>query len=337
MPESRKADVGETEPPGRDHQSRGPAAARPAPDHTPASFAVGLPEEALRGIGLIAAGFGIVTVSDAAVKWVLPEIGVAVAMIVRGTLGALTVLVLAGGFRVRAVNRRLVAARSLLHCAVTVTFYLAWLRGMALGDSYAVAAVAPLAMTVLAIPLLGESVGWRRWFSTLVGFIGVLVMVRPGGDLWRWEAALLLGGVVFMAVTRIWTRVLARTDRPATIAFWLMVAHVPFGFAILPVFPPIGWPSWSGWIAILFVGIGNGSAHFLFARAFALAPVGVLAPFEYSTLVMGTLVGVIVWGDVPAWTTAAGAAIVVAAGLYNLRRAQIRAREARAAAVPAKG
>jgi drug/metabolite transporter (DMT)-like permease len=289
------------------------------------------PDEALRGIGLMAAGFGIVTVSDAAVKWVLPEIGVAVTMILRGLLGAMTVLVLAGGFRVRPVNRRLLATRSLLHCAVTVTFYLAWYRGMPLADSYAVAAMAPLAMTILAIPLLGESVGWRRWLSTLAGFCGVLVMVRPGGELWRWEAALLGIGVVFMAVTRIWTRVLARTDRPATIAFWLMVAHIPTGLAILPLFPPIGWPSWGGCIAILLLGLGNGAAHFLFARAFALAPVGLLAPFEYSTLVTGTLVGVLIWGDVPAWTTALGATIVVGAGLYNLRRAQVRAREARLA------
>ncbi|SHJ36643.1 Permease of the drug/metabolite transporter (DMT) superfamily [Roseomonas rosea] len=308
-----------------DHQTRGSAAKPLAPDSSAER-----PDEALRGIGLIALGFGIVTVSDAAVKWVLPEIGVAMAMILRGSLGALTVLVLSGGFRVRAVNRRLVVSRSLLHCAVTVTFYFAWFRGMPLADSYAVAAVAPLAMTVLAIPLLGETVGWRRWLSTVAGFLGVLVMVRPGGDLWRWEAAVLLGGVGFMAVTRIWTRVLARTDRPATVAFWLMVAHVPFGIAMLPFFPPVGWPSWGGVVAIILLGLGNGAAHLLFARAFALAPVGLLAPFEYSTLVTGTLVGVLVWGDVPAWTTLLGASIVVAAGLYNLYRAQKRAREAQA-------
>jgi drug/metabolite transporter (DMT)-like permease len=285
----------------------------------------------LRGIGLMALGFAIVTFSDAAVKWVLPEIGVAVAMILRGSIGAVTVLVLTGGFRVqaRAVNRRLLATRSVLHCLVTVAFYLAWARGMPLGDSYAVAAMAPLAMTVLAIPMLGESVGWRRWMSTLVGFCGVLVMVQPGGDLWRWEAGVLLLGVALMAVTRIWTRVLARTDRPATIAFWLMVAHVPVGIAVLPVFPPIGWPSWGGCFAILILGLGNGAAHLLFARAFALAPVGLLAPFEYSTLVTGTLLGMLIWGDVPAWTTALGASIVVLAGLYNLHRARVRAREAR--------
>jgi drug/metabolite transporter (DMT)-like permease len=306
-------------------QTRGPAAASPAP-----SLLADRPEDALRGIGLIALGFLIVTIADAAVKWVLPEIGIALAMTLRGAIGAAAVLALSGGIRVRPVNRRLLATRSLLHCAVTVTFYLAWARGMPLGDSYAVAAVAPLAMTVLAIPLLGETVGWRRWVATLVGFLGVLVMVRPGGDLWRWEAAVLLGGVGFMAVTRIWTRVLSRTDRPATIAFWLMVAHIPFGLALLPVFPPLAWPSAWGWVAILVLGFGNGSAHFLFARAFALAPVGLLAPFEYSTLVTGTLVGVLLWGDVPAWTTALGAAIVVSAGLYYLYRARVRAREAAA-------
>ena len=305
-----------------------------APSSAPSVLA-DRPEEALRGIGLVALGFLIVTVADAAVKWALPEIGIALAMVLRGAIGAVAVLAFSGGFRVRPVNRRLLAGRSLLHCAVTVTFYLAWARGMALGDSYAVAAVAPLAMTVLAIPLLGEVVGWRRWLSTLVGFLGVLVMVRPGGDLWRWEAAVLLGGVGAMAVTRIWMRVLARTDRPASIAFWLMVAHIPFGLALLPVFPPpvllAGlWPSASVWVAILVLGLGNGAAHFLFARAFALAPVGLLAPFEYSTLVTGTLVGVLLWGDVPAWTTAAGAAIVVSAGLYNLHRARVRAREAAA-------
>lgn len=295
----------------------------------------GRPEEALRGIGLIMLGYAIVTVSDAAVKFVLPEIGIAAAMILRGTIGAAVVVALGGGLSVRAVNRRLMLARSLVHCVVTVAFYLAWARGMALGDSYAVAAMGPLAMTLLAVPLLGERVGWRRALSTLAGFLGVLVMVRPGGDLWRPEAAVLFVGVLFMALSRIWTRVLARTDRPASIAFWLMAAHLPLGLALLPVFPPVAWPGPGGWLAILLLALGNGTAHFLFARAFALAPVGLLAPFEYTTLVMGTVLGLLVWGDVPAWTTVLGAVIVVSAGLYNLHRARVRAREAARDAVSA--
>jgi drug/metabolite transporter (DMT)-like permease len=78
-----------------------------------------------------------------------------------------------------------------------------WLSGFGLADSYAVAAASPLLMTLLAIPMLGEKVGWRRWTSCLFGFGGVLFMLQPGGELWRWEAGLLLVGVCAMAVSRI--------------------------------------------------------------------------------------------------------------------------------------
>jgi drug/metabolite transporter (DMT)-like permease len=202
---------------------------------------------------------------------------------------------------------------------VTVAYYLAWFSGMPLGDSYAITAVTPLLMTLLAIPMLGESVSPRRWLLAALGFGGVLLMVRPGGDLWRWEAGLLLAGIALMAVSRIWTRILARTDRPATIAFWLLAAHIPAGLAWMALSPPPAWPHATTWLVIALLGATNGTAHFLFARAFALAPVGLLAPFEYSTLVFGTLLGFLIWSDIPSWLTIAGAAIVTAAGLLNLR------------------
>jgi drug/metabolite transporter (DMT)-like permease len=196
---------------------------------------------------------------------------------------------------------------------------------MPLADSYAVAAVAPLLMTLLSIPMLGEQVGWRRWTSTLVGFAGVLFMLQPGGDLWRVEAPLLLASAALMAVTRIWTRVLARTDTPQVIAFWLLLAHAPVGFALLPAFPPsAALPSAGAVAALLLFGAANAVAHVLFARAFALAPVSALAPYEYTTLLWGGVFGFLIWAEVPAWTTLAGAAVVIAAGLYNLHRERLR-------------
>ncbi|MCI0752501.1 DMT family transporter [Teichococcus vastitatis] len=287
-------------------------------------------DQALRGIGLVAAGYATVAVSDAMVKWVLPEIGTAAAMVWRGLFGALTIALLVRGRIPRAVNRRLLLARCTVHCGVTVLFYLVWQRGMPLADSYAIAAVAPLLMTLLAIPVLGESVGWRRWASTGFGFCGVLVMLRPGGALWGLDAALLLVAVGMMALTRIWTRLLARTDKPAAITFWLMLAHVPAGLLLMPALPPPQWLPGPGTLLLLMLlGASNGIAHWLFARAFALAPVSLLAPFEYSTLVWGTLLGLLVWGNFPAGGTLAGAAIVIAAGLYNLHRERLRRREAR--------
>lgn len=305
------------------------AALRPRPDEALAAARPRL-DDAVRGIGLIALGYAVIACADAAVKWALPEVGAAAAMIWRGIFGALAIALLARGASLRPVNGRLIAWRSLLHCVVTIAYYIAWARAMPLADSYAVASAAPLLMTLLAIPLLGERVGWRRWTSTAVGFGGVLVMLQPGGALWRWEAGMMLAAVALMALTRIWTRLLSRSDTPATIAFWLLAAHVPVGLLLLPAFPPPAWiPGPGTALALIGFGLANGVAHFLFARAFALAPVSVLAPFEYTTLVWGLVLGLLIWGDLPALATLAGAAIVIAAGLYNLYRERLRARAAR--------
>jgi drug/metabolite transporter (DMT)-like permease len=281
--------------------------------------------EAVRGILLILSAYLVITGADAAVKWALPEVGVAVSMIVRGAVGALAVLVITGGRGIAPVNTRLLAARGVLHCGVSATWYWAWLSGVALVDSYAIAAAAPLLMTLLAIPMLGEQVGWRRWSSTLVGFAGVLFMLQPGGDLWRFETPLLLLAVVVMAVTRIWTRVLSATDSAAAVAFWLMAAHVPVGVLLLPAFPPpAAMPGLPVILALVFFGVANAVAHILFARAFALAPVSALAPYEYSPLLIGGVLGFLIWVEIPAWTTIGGALVVILAGLYNLHRERVR-------------
>jgi drug/metabolite transporter (DMT)-like permease len=293
-------------------------------------------DNAARGILLVAFGYAVITCSDAAVKWALPQVGIAGAMLWRGVFGAITVAVVAHlqGIplaRLRPVNTRLIATRSLLHCVVSGAFYAAWFLGMPLADSYAVSSVSPLIMTLLAIPLLGEQVGWRRWTSTLVGFGGVLVMLQPGGALWRWEVGVMLVAVSAMALTRLWTRVLGRTDTPATITFWLMMAHVPVGLALLPAFPPPVslFPTGGTMLVLAALGCGNAMAHMLFARAFAIAPVSVLAPFEYSPLIWGLPIGLLIWGEWPAPSTFAGAGIVIAAGLYNLHRERLRTRAAR--------
>jgi drug/metabolite transporter (DMT)-like permease len=281
--------------------------------------------EAVRGILFILVAYVVITGADTAVKWALPEVGVAVSMIARGVIGSIAVVVLTRGQGIGARNKGLLAARGLLHCGVSATWYWAWVSGMALVDSYAIAAAAPLVMTLLAIPMLGEKVGWRRWTSTALGFVGVLVMLQPGGDLWRFETAVLLVAVFAMAVTRIWTRVLSATDGPGAVAFWLMVAHIPVGIALLPAFPPpAAMPGPGVILALVFFGVANAIAHMLFARAFALASVSALAPYEYSPLLLGGILGFLIWAEVPAWTTIGGAVIVILAGLYNLHRERVR-------------
>lgn len=283
--------------------------------------------DAVRGIGLVALGYLIISVGDVAVKWALPAVGVAGAMIWRGVFGAMTVVVLAGRHAsLRPVRVWLVLFRSLLHTGTTIAWYLAWLS-MSMVDTYAVGFMAPLLMTLLAVPMLGERIRWRRILSTLVGFLGVLVMLRPGGDLWQPAVIPLLGGVVLLAVSRILTRVLAKTETPECVTFFLLLAHIPVGLALLPIWPTRFDAGAGVWIALAAVGACNGIAHWLFSRGYGLAPVGALAPYEYTPMLWGGVAAFFVFAEVPSWNTLAGAVVVAAAGLYNLHRERVRRRE----------
>ena len=286
--------------------------------------------DTLRGIMFAVLAYMIWTLGDATAKLVLPEVGVAGAMLWRGVFGAGTVLLVtvgrpgAGWRRLIPQRWRLVMARSVLAAFVSVTWYYSWLS-MSLADTYAVGFTAPLIMTLLAVPMLGERIRWRRALSTLVGFGGVLIMLRPGGDLWTPVTGLLLVGTLVMALTRIMTRQLTATETPECKAFWLLICHTLTGLVLLPSLPgagvAIGVPGWS---ALVFLGVSSGLAHCVFARGYGLAPVSALAPYEYSMMPFAIVFGFLLFGDVPSWFTLGGAAVVAAAGTYNAYRERMR-------------
>lgn len=289
--------------------------------------------DTVRGIALVVLANLIWTVGDATAKWVLPTVGVAGAMLWRGVFGMVTVAAVTTGQPYRAGWRRLVPrrwglvlARSALSSFVSVTWYISWLS-MSLADTYAVGFIAPLIMTVLAVPMLGERIRWRRAVSTLVGFGGVLIMLRPGGDLWTPVVVLLLAGTVVMALTRIMTRQLTITETPECQAFWLLIGHTVTGFALLPIFPGSAGVGPFGWLALATLGVTSGLAHCVFARGYALGPVSALAPYEYSIMPWGVLAGFLIFGDLPSWSTVAGAAVVAGSGIYNVYRERVRRAE----------
>jgi len=289
-----------------------------------------------RGIALVNLCFLLLTLGDVATVWVLPMLGAAGAMLGRGALGAASVAMLALGrrgglFRLRPVRWRLVAVRSFIHALATLTWYVAWTWSLGLADSYAIGYAAPLLMIILARPMLGERVGWPRGLATAIGFLGMLVMVRPGGDLWRPAALLLAGGVCGMALSRNLTRLLATSETPECLAFWLMVAHLPVGAVMLALGFPVPRVNAAVVVGVLILGITNGIAHWLYSRACSLAPIAALAPYEYTGLAWAIPLGFIAFGQVPSATTIGGAVVVVAAGLYILYREQRRGRAERAA------
>jgi drug/metabolite transporter (DMT)-like permease len=283
--------------------------------------------ETVRGIVLVNICFFLLTVGDVATILALPVAGVVGAMLGRGVLGGLSVVPLALGHRggegpaklrrLLPVRWRLVMFRSVVHASATLTWYIAWQLHMALADSYALAYAAPLLIILLAVPMLGERITVRRGVATAVGFLGMLVMLRPGGDLWNPLSALVLLGVVGMAFSRTMARVLATTETPECLAFWLMAFHVPIGFLMLGLGFPAPGLSVTAFLGLLVLGLTNGVAHWLHSRASALAPMGALAPYEYTGMIWATVLGYLWFAQVPEWGTLAGAAVVAAAGLTN--------------------
>ncbi len=187
-----------------------------------------------------------------------------------------------------------------------------------LGDAIALNFAAPLFLTALSVPLLAEKVGVHRWSAVLVGFVGVLIIVRPSGDVLNFGALVALVAALGNAFAVIAIRQLSRTEPPNTIVFYFTLLTT----LALALTLPFAWvtPSPSEWALLAAMGLLGGAGQLMVTRAYSLAPAAVVAPLNYSSLLLAVLFGWLTWGDVPTATMALGAAVVMASGLYILHR-----------------
>jgi len=213
-------------------------------------------------------------------------------------------------------------ARSAMLLCSTITNFLAF-RYLQLDQALAILFSTPFMVAILAGPMLGEWIGWRRWVAILVGFAGVLLVTRPGvGDV-HWAALYSVASAVFYALYIVATRVLSRSDSSDTTLFY---SNLVGAIAMLPVLPFVWKTPDDPFIIFLMVAFGafGSFGHYLLIAAHRLAPASALAPFMYTQLVWATGLGYLVFGDVPNHWTLAGAAVVVASGLYLLHRERVR-------------
>jgi drug/metabolite transporter (DMT)-like permease len=213
--------------------------------------------------------------------------------------------------------------RGLIGIAMMATFVYA-LKRMPLSTAYTIFFVAPLLITALSVPFLGEHVGPRRWTAIAIGLLGVLVVLRPSG-----EGMLSLAGLAVLlaalgyAVSAITVRVLARTDSNQAMVVWLL-ALMAIGAGAL------AWPDWrpirhDDWWLIAGIGVVGSFGQYTITHAFRHGEASLLAPLEYTALIWGVLLDASVWGVLPDSATWLGAAIIVASGLYLIRREGARA------------
>lgn len=211
--------------------------------------------------------------------------------------------------------------RSTLMAATTVFNFLA-LQYLRLDQTITIVFLAPLMVALLAGPLLGEWVGWRRGVAILVGFVGVLIAVRPGFGGVHPAVIYSFLAMFAYALFMLLTRHLAPHDPPLVTLFYSMFVGTFFGipFAMMEWV----WPtSLATWALLLSLGILGGTGHFLFILAYARAPASTISPFLYAQLITMVGLGYIVFGDVPDLGTLAGASVIIASGIYLIHRERL--------------
>jgi drug/metabolite transporter (DMT)-like permease len=198
-----------------------------------------------------------------------------------------------------------------------------------LGEAVSLASSGPLFMTALSVPLLGEKVGPRRWSAVIVGFVGVLVMMRPGSGLFQPAALVAVTAAFCYALAMTQVRRLSRSESSTAIVFYFTLFATLVGAASLPFDAVM--PTWPEMPLLVAIGLLGGIAQFTMTAAFRRTAVAIIAPFDYLGLVFAMIYGFLVWGDLPDLWLVTGAAIVVASGIYIVHRETVLGRQRRAA------
>src|SRR5215467_5894577 len=284
------------------------------------------PKGALAGIGLMLAGIAIFSVSDALGKWLLANYSVGELLLIRSAaaLAALAPFIRNTGVTAftTAPQPALQIARVVLSALEVGMFFWA-VSYLPLADTVTFYLAGPIYVTALSVVLLGEKVRWRRWTAVLAGFVGVVLALRPSAASFTLPALIALGGSFFFSVLMITTRMLRKTSDTVLISGQI-AATLLLGAA----FAPFGWvmPSFRDFALLCLFGVLSIVALACVNRSLKLAADSVVVPYQYTMMIWAIIFGYFVFGDVPDLSTLAGAAIIIAAGLYIFWREQMRVR-----------
>lgn len=222
---------------------------------------------------------------------------------------------------------------------LSYTTFMMGLAALPLADIEAIRFSGPLMITILSVVILGEKVGPRRWLALVVGFIGVLLIVRPGSATFNLGSIFILVSVLFYALTAILTRKLQTNDSSATMSYFSSQVYLVAALILAPLPVIVGrMPNTHPSVAflirawnmptlidlVIMAGLGLVWAGWMYfmSRAYSVAQASVIAPFEYVSLPINIMWGFLIWHEIPTWMTLAGAFLTLASGMYVLYRDQ---------------
>jgi len=274
------------------------------------------------GVGLYLLGVGFFAINDALGKWLVKDYGVGQLMMLRSIGAGVVLAPMILSLRVSVLERRqapLQIARIPIAAVDTFAFYYAT-RFMPLADVMTFYMATPLIVTALSAPLLGEKVERFRWIAVLVGFVGVVIALRPSPQMFSWAAPLALFGAIMFALNQTITREL-REVHWLPLVFWQFVGSGLIGAATIP----FAWttPSLIDLGLMFLVGIVSMVCFICIVRALSLARAAVLAPLQYSAILWAAIMGWLVWRDAPTLPILVGNAIIIGSGLYVAARGKM--------------
>ena len=283
-----------------------------------AGFAADTDRNRLTGIGLFVLAVFLFSCLDATAKLASASLPTLQFVWVRfiGHLAVAVVMFLAiRGARMPrsgALGRQML--RSSLLLGATFCNFTA-LRYLQLAETTSIFFCVPLLVALLAQPFVGERVGLHRWLAILVGFAGILIVVRPGAGIMHWAVLFSLGASFFTAFYQIATRQLAAIDDAFTTS---TLTPVVGAVILLPLMPATWQTPTTGyeWVLLGLGALFGGIGHYIFIQAHRFAPAAVLSPFMYVQIVFMTTLGYVLFDDMPDTWVFVGAGIVIASGLY---------------------
>ena len=262
----------------------------------------------------------LISCSDAVSKLMTAQVPVMQIALAQSVIMMLSVPVLVRSLNLSSMVRTgrlgLQLIRSVCQLASALLFF-SGLKLLPLADMVALIFVGPLVVTLLAALVLKEPVGLARWCACAGGFIGALIVIRPGFGNIGWTALFPIGATSVYSINIICTRKLAPTERTGTMMFYLSLASV----LVLSAASPLYWvsPAPSGWLALGSIGVLTCGSAALGIAAYARAPASLVAPFVYVEIISATAFGYLLFSDVPDAFTVLGAGVVIASGLYVYR------------------
>lgn len=289
------------------------------------------------GIGCVIGAWLCFSFQDAAVKWLSDDYALHQITLTRALIAMLFTLLLfmplEGGYRLLKTRRPgFQILRGLLIVCSNLCFFAA-IAVIPLGEAMATFFVAPLLITLLSVVVLGERVGWRRWAAVIVGFCGVLVMLRPDSQGFRVATVLPVAAALCYASAQIIARKLGRDESASTLAFYIQLVFIVISLGVgltvgdgryaVTDDPSLQfllrkwhWPAGADLWIFLFIGVLSGIGAYLISQGYRLCEAGVAAPFEYVALPMAVMWSIVIWGEWPTPLSWVGIALIAGAGLY---------------------